>query len=512
MVRVPAGEFLMGSTFEDVRRWNQIWSEGRRQMNYSEPGDEYRFMDELPQLTVDLAEFEIDQFKVTNARYRACVDAGICPPPIDDHGNDPAYANHPVVVSLQGAQTYCQWVGKRLPTEAEWEKAARGTGGRLYPWGNEWDATKLNLGADTQPVGSYLAGASPYGVMDMLGNVPERVDGGYDAYPGGRLLGVIEGRRGQAVYRGGAIHGRTLPPGLEMQELRTAVRGVAGAVYKIGFRCMRGSKPRDLASAVVRSAAPTPVPTQTSVDLANMVFVPAGDFIMGTDRPYDSRDTNMSPAHSVYLDAFYIDKYEVTWEQFAVFANTLGRLERACEGYDCAFTEKYGAERYRYLPLINGRYQPEDGAARFPAYASWYGAQAYCRWLNKQLPTEAEWEKAARGTDERRYPWGNDWDRANERKRIADQTDGAEVGTHPRDVSPYGAFDMLGNAMEWTTDWYDPTYYSRSPYRNPTGPSAARDYDNDKSVRTQDILYGIISRLGWPAASTVGFRCVYHVP
>jgi len=164
MVLVPAGEFTMGSD------------------NSSEQVHQ-----------VQLDAFWIDVYEVTNALYKKCVDAGKCQPPNptksytrDLYYGNAQYDNYPVIyVSWDDANTFCEWAGKRLPTEAEWEKAARGTDGRIYPWGNTFDKNLLNLSeggkGDTTAVGRYPAGASPYGVMDMAGNVWEWVNDWYDA-------------------------------------------------------------------------------------------------------------------------------------------------------------------------------------------------------------------------------------------------------------------------------------------------------------------------------------------
>jgi eukaryotic-like serine/threonine-protein kinase len=165
MVYVPAGDFLMGAADDDPLA-----------------GD-----DERPQRTVTLDAFWIDQTEVTNAMYQQCEATGVCQAPIavdsatrPDYYEDPDFANFPVThVAWEDAQAYCGWAGRRMPTEAEWEKAARGTDGRLYPWGNEApDNTRLNFDrfdGDTSAVGSYAAGASPYGALDMAGNLYEWV-------------------------------------------------------------------------------------------------------------------------------------------------------------------------------------------------------------------------------------------------------------------------------------------------------------------------------------------------
>jgi formylglycine-generating enzyme required for sulfatase activity len=211
MVLVPAGEFLMGSKEDD-------------------PDAED---DEHPQHTVYVNEFWIDKTEVTNEQYRKCVEAGTCRAPTTCDWGEPTYSDlsktdRPVVcVSWQDAKAYCEWAGKRLPTEAEWEKAARGTDGRRYPWGNSFDGSKVNFcdvncefdhkdsGADdgyphTAPVGSYPEGASRYGALDMAGNVWEWCQDWYGANyyahssqhdPQGPSSG--EGR----VFRGGSWSG-----------------------------------------------------------------------------------------------------------------------------------------------------------------------------------------------------------------------------------------------------------------------------------------------------------------
>lgn len=203
MVYVPAGEFLMGS-----------------------PPDE-GYENEYPQHMYYLADFWIDQTEVTNAQYRMCVQAEACQP-VEPCSDDPNYGadDHPVVcVTWDQASAYAEWVGGRLPTEAEWEKAARGSDGRRYPWGNEFDGSRTNYcdksclqrwrdgslddGYEhTAPVGRYPAGASPYGALDMAGNVYEWTQSVYQEYPydsedGREDLGA--GNSVRRVVRGGSF-------------------------------------------------------------------------------------------------------------------------------------------------------------------------------------------------------------------------------------------------------------------------------------------------------------------
>lgn len=182
-----------------------------------------------------------------------------------------------------------------------------------------------------------------------------------------------------------------------------------------------------------------------------MRLVPGGVFTMGSNNGLDDE----RPIHQVYLDAYYIDKYEVTnaFYEACVKANV------------CSPPHDFGA-------LTHSNYY---GNPEFDTYAvinvDWYQAKTYCEWRNGRLPTEAEWEKAARGTDERTYPWGEgiDCTRAN----YLGENCGyeiTEVGRYEKGVSPYGVYDMAGNVWEWVADWYSETFYLISPFENPLGP------------------------------------------
>lgn len=503
MVEVPAGEFIMGTTEEEVERLESQWRErcGERCVIF------YRFANEAPQMTVYLDAYSIDQYKVTNARYRRCVEAGVCSPPSPPYQEsfwDPQYDGYAAHVNWYNANAYCQWVGKRLPTEAEWEKAARGTDGRLYPWGNEYDPVRYAYNPDAyEPVDRYPQGASPYGVVGLLDRPPEWTIDWYRAYPGNAAtypgldtsdMGGREKGRYAKGYR--AIRGSGLP---DEEAARASVRGASDPMTNNypGFRCVRGPQPVSLEQAIVRSTAPTPVPTPVpaaTVDLSHMVYVPTGPFIMGNndiplDDPYRLGE---APQHVVYLDAFYIDRTEVTRREFAAFLNTLGTNRRACGGYDCGHGWLVGGEEYAAYPAMG---------------VTWYGAQAYCAWVGKRLPTEAEWEKAARGTDGRRYPWGNE--------PIPEFLEEYRepVGSRPGNASPYGMLDALGNVMEWVADWYDPAYYAYSPYANPLGPpSGENKVIRGPSTPGRMLTAGVTLR--WFDSPHVpfdigGFRCAY---
>jgi serine/threonine-protein kinase len=184
-------------------------------------------------------------------------------------------------------------------------------------------------------------------------------------------------------------------------------------------------------------------------DGVTMLYVPAGTFSMGSEVSDDEK-----PIHPVDLAAYYIDKFEVTNAAY----------KRCVDAGACAAPKKsnsstrpayYGNPEFDEYPVI---------------YVDWNMAKTYCEWHDARLPTEAEWEKAARGTDGRTYPWGEsiDCEKANYQSSCAGDT--KQVGSYLGGVSPYGTYDMAGNVWEWVNDWYDGTYYQNSPSSNPLGP------------------------------------------
>jgi formylglycine-generating enzyme required for sulfatase activity len=219
---------------------------------------------------------------------------------------------------------------------------------------------------------------------------------------------------------------------------------------------------------------PTPVTRVTSKDGMVQVYVPAGNFLMGsTERDLEAAGLDPDefsdelPQHDVYLDAYWIDQTEVTNAMFAAFLNERGNQIEHGETWMRADTD---AAR---IHQQGGIWVPDRGYENHPVVeVRWYGAQAYCAWAGRRLPTEAEWEKAARGTEGQIYPWGNNnpsCNLVNFRQCVGDT---AEVGSYPGGSSPYGALDMAGNVMEWVSDLYSETYYSNSPTSNPQGPTS----------------------------------------
>ena len=484
MVYVPAGEFLMGSK-EDDRDANN---------------------DEYPQHTIYVSEFWIDKTEVTNEQYGRCVAAGACW--ASEYADNKLFggADQPVVgVSWYDAKNYCEWAGKRLPTEAEWEKAARGMDGRKYPWGNSFDGSKGNFShADdgyrfTAPVGSYPEGASPYGALDMAGNVWEWCQDWYDedyyaSSPQHDPQGPSSGD--DRVARGGSESGH-------VSHVRAADRFFrAGPDYRrisLGFRCV--SLP-----PLLTPEPPTPTlapPTAVSEgeriwekDSSVMVYVPAGEFLMGSKEDDPDADDNEHPQHTVYVSEFWIDKTEVTNEQY----------RRCVAAVVCPASEYAGDKRF------GGANQPVVGV-------SWYDAQNYCEWVGKRLPTEAEWEKAARGTDGRKYPWGDDFD-CQRGNFLGGSCNGyrvtAPVGSFVSGASPYGTLDMAGNVGEWCQDWYDKDYYVSSPQHDPQGPNSGAFRVVRRSSWNHDERFVRAADRDWSGPdsrrSSRGFRCVSQSP
>ncbi|MBI3755123.1 MAG: SUMF1/EgtB/PvdO family nonheme iron enzyme [Deltaproteobacteria bacterium] len=197
MVYIPSGEFIMGS--EDVDTEGIAKEFGERRTRYYE--------DERPVRKIFLKGFYMDKYETTNMQYKTFVDAAGYPPPPTWEGGKYAAGqdNHPVNnVTWFDAHGYCTWAGKRLPTEEEWEKAARGPDGNKYPWGNEYDEKKANLNKGaTSPVGSYETDKSYYGVYDMGGNVMEWIDAWYKPYPGNKAENKDFGETSR-ILRGGS--------------------------------------------------------------------------------------------------------------------------------------------------------------------------------------------------------------------------------------------------------------------------------------------------------------------
>ncbi|MBN2386371.1 MAG: SUMF1/EgtB/PvdO family nonheme iron enzyme [Anaerolineales bacterium] len=212
--------------------------------------------------------------------------------------------------------------------------------------------------------------------------------------------------------------------------------------------------------------------TMTSpVDGMVLVYVPEGSFSMGSSSHYADEE----PVHEVYLDAFWIDRTEVTNEMFTGFVSETGRVTDA-ESLGWSWTYdglNWDRTQGAYWFQPDGPGSDLDGLGSHPVVrVSWLDARAYCAWAGRRLPTEAEWEKAARGTDGRTYPWGSAAPTGgllNFDELVGGTT---PVGRYPGGASPYGALDMAGNVWEWVEDWYQESYYRSSPSSNPSGPGS----------------------------------------
>lgn len=544
---------------------------------------------------VELEAFRISKYPVTNAQFNEFVQAtgyepagGWSAPPYGEYEEGPAsLADHPATnVTYHDAQAFCRWARCRLPTEQEWEKAARGTDGRKYPWGNTWRPELCNNDSTgTTPVDAYeepatfsrkgLANVSPYGAVDMIGNVLEWVDGTVDRRPGSVLLkggawtnyvtddnqpfdavrhtsespessyrgfgfrvasdvpagegiqlslpgfepgsplmialaeraraGAVEQVQGSASERAPAVLAQPFtgslpcpPPshrtrpmrelldtllegnrdafkpmleelktladdaraygvasrGLHETGLRRSIAGVhanANRVAAYAAFTTSGHIPHGMTVEVCRQLLDSSLaalekslrqvdttliqyPLLTVLtppeDLIQWAPIPAGEALLGRN------------AEPVHLPAYEISRYPVTNAQFNEFVR---------------------ATHYHpdggWTPPAEGRYEPgEESLGNHPAVnVTFLDAQAFCQWAGARLPSENEWEKAARGVDGRTLPWGNDW-RPDLVNHEGAGTTPVTRHEHPtRDdgvsnVSPFGVVDTVGNVLEWVDE------------------------------------------------------------
>ena len=284
------------------------------------------------------------------------------------------------------------------------------------------------------------------------------------------------------------------------------------------------------------------------IDKMEMIYVPEGSFQRGSSdaqidqvieeclkmypegssckREVYSRQEQ--PEKEVRIDAFWMDKTEVTNAQFCLFLNQKGNQSTN----EIKWFEPGSGHRgivYGFIEEAEGIYTPKSGYENYPVIeVSWYGAKAYCEWAGGRLPTEAEWEYAAKGPMNSIYPWGNvfdgsavnyrdlsfDFDNHGKDTSFSDSSpQWTEVGSYPEGASWCGILDLAGNIHEWVYDWYAPDYYSISPAINPTGPETGKYkicrggswYDPSWHVRCsyRKVLSSSSARMHW-----VGFRCV----
>jgi formylglycine-generating enzyme required for sulfatase activity len=234
-----------------------------------------------------------------------------------------------------------------------------------------------------------------------------------------------------------------------------------------------------------------------------MLHIPAGPFVMGSDTgPADER-----PQHQVDLDAFWIGRTLVTNAQFAEFLSAVG--PRNAHGERLFDVDDRDARIHQQ----GQKWVAEAGFATHPVVeVSWVGARDYCRWLGKRLPTEAEWEKAARGTDGRRYPWGNSLPDHTRAQYNAGWNDTTPVGSFPAGASPYGVLDMAGNVWEWVSSAYLPYPYQAADSREDLTPGPVRStrgggHDSPPADLTTTQRGRLLSRNPRAGHHNIGFRC-----
>ena len=416
-------------------------------------------------------------------------------------------------------------------------------------------AARLTGGEDILVIG-FPRNAGPWAIVK--GNISSRQ--GRDIY---FSPSVESGHSGGPIFQGGKVVGVV---GSESQSVGRGVTVGSVEDYIEGF----GITAQESMSSASAAAKPSPPPAPTAKpepgpmtqereitgkDGAPMVLIPAGTFMMGSTKDEVDRAindcvkelkkdqqtcegwyTSELPQHKVRMDMFYLDKHEVTNRLFQQFVQqTSYRTTAEKEGSALAFVEGTG---WQDMKEASWR-QPEGGQTVFASdrsehpvvSVSWHDADAFCRWADKRLPTEAEWEYATRAGTTTRYWWGNGSPGSRHVENIADETaknllsvimtgydDGslrtAPVGSY--EANPWRLHDMSGNVAEWTADWYDATYYKNIPERNPKGPSSG-EYHVLRGGSWGDVPDYVRSALRLrytPSYRTdlIGFRCAQDSP
>jgi formylglycine-generating enzyme required for sulfatase activity/serine/threonine protein kinase len=486
MVLVPAGCFMMGSDDGEEDDFAEDESPAHEQC-FDEP-------------------FWIDKYEVTNQQFTDF--NGIA----NNENTWESEFQPRTDVSNYEARDFCALRGGSLPTEAQWEYAARGVESWRYPWGNENSGNivvhRTNSNLRPAEVGIYPEGASWVGAVNMAGNVYEETSSLEAPYPYDGNDGredVDRSRYNLVIVRGG---GYTTPNSSMSNVLTSRFGGNANASNKFnGFRCMRPidqderiELPEPIATSTPESLADTddPIalayafegtqnsdwtPVERDFDGVTMVLVPAGCFMMGSD----SGLLNEAPVHEQCFDEpFWIDKYEVTNEQFEAF------------GVQTSFTSVH-----------QGSNRPKDRV-------TWLEAWEFCFLRNASLPTEAQWEYAARGVESWLYPWGNNWTNDNNIRGQIDRDGTVDVGSLPEAYSWVGAYDMSGNVWEWTNSLYRPY-----PFDATDGREAYSDGEDDRRI-TRGNSWGTdfantrtssfrSPRLAIGVDGVTGFRCARPV-
>jgi formylglycine-generating enzyme required for sulfatase activity len=536
MVLVPAGEYTMGCSVGELRCDH----------------------DTKPRHTVWVSDLWLDATEVTVAAFKQCVDEGKCQAPVSGGPSDwriEGKEQLPVDgVTWSEARAFCEWAGKRLPTEAEWEKAARaGTAGVTYGPLDQVAWFSDNSGGATHPVGQKQPNA--LGLYDMLGNREEYCEdwytkGPYPVSPAWDPAGP-QGGEGR-VQRGGHWNHAANNGWTSMRDFRTVdARGG-------GFRCARSAGPRAEPASLARAeparyraflekvwaeawsaagdlllprpdraarvraflqAFPVdnpraaearsllaaldkdqdpifeqpPAPGLSAEVKGGMARIPAGEFVMGCV-PWKIEAATCGDsdlAHAVWLSEYWMDVTEVTVAAYRRCVDA-GRCRAPDPNPSCS----WGQPDQEQHPM---------------GCVDWERARAYCEWAGKRLPTEAEWEKAAQGglAD---LSWGRGWGLPDKVAWYGANAGGATQLVGKKLANAYGLFDMLGNVWEWCADWYGEGTYQASPARDPQGP----DKGEKRLARggSANEPAGFISRITRLQLEpeffgpTFGFRCV----
>jgi formylglycine-generating enzyme required for sulfatase activity len=276
-------------------------------------------------------------------------------------------------------------------------------------------------------------------------------------------------------------------------------------------------EPLTLTATPLIDNTPTPTlrigsSTTRDADGMLMMYVPAGSFVMGSAQNDPDAFSHEKPQHEVYQDVFWMDAYEVSNAMFAAFVSqTDYRTLAERQGFSYMYDDSY-----KWIPIDGINWRNPMGPETYAddmlpvVHVSYDDATVYCQWAGGRLPTEAEWEKAARGEDGRTYPWGNTFD--PDKLHHYSSSGPVSVDLFPQGKSPYGIYQMAGNAFEWTKDWYRSDYYGISTRENPTGPSAGEyrairggSWNNSqKNVRAAHRDYSMPNYMN----HLLGFRCV----
>jgi len=504
-----------------------VWIHGARfRMGTSEPDRE----DDETAHDVRVVGFWMDVEPVTNAAFQAFLVANpmwqkqrrATEPQgegyIDDwNGVDfpEGQADFPVAwVSWYAARAYCDWAGKRLPTEAEWEFACRAGSSTRYWWGDDFEPTRAAL---ERSAVSPTDRTNPWGLADITGNVWEWTSSLYDDYPyragDGREDDDVEGER---VLRGGAWPDDPRAMRSSFRERNDPLE----CVEDVGFRCVmspalatgavevededaavEGGEGGEAAPGTARRPDEDAVGERTAIsplDQRPMVWIPAGGFMMGSPYDQDDREEDEVP-HAVRIaSGFWMDATEVTCAEFRAFL-------LACPEW----TKGQIGEPYH-----DGHYLADWSGGEFPAgrgdhpvtSVSWHAARAYAAWAGKRLPTEAEWEYACRAGKTTSYWWGDDFDEA----RANQNGVGTVAVGDPAHTNPWGLADMSGNVWEWTASQFRDYPYRAGDGREDPGTDAPRTVRGGAWGGRPWHLRSAVRDGFAPAAcrASVGFRCV----